>query len=100
MAGDSGNNGDAATLIANPPSRSVVKPLVPLAAVLVLSAVFAGCVGDAVDPQTSNTVVQRRAVPVVNLNASLLDAAQFAADQRFGEDRPLTLEDLEGLLPV
>ena len=77
-----------------------MKPLVPLVAVLVLSAAFAGCADDVVDPQTSNAVVQRRAVPVVNLNASLMDTARFAVDERFGEDRPLTVGDLEGLLPV
>jgi hypothetical protein len=77
-----------------------VKPFVSFIAVLFLSAAFAGCADQATDPQTSNSLVQRRAVPVVNLNASLLDTARFAADQRFGEDRPLTLEDLDGLLPI
>lgn len=77
-----------------------MKPLVPFVAVLVLSVAFAGCTADPVDPQSSNAVVQKRAIPVINLNASLLDAAQFAVDERFGEDRPLTLDDLKGLLPV
>jgi hypothetical protein len=77
-----------------------VRILQVLAVAFLLGVVsFAGCLSAGEDLAPTSAAKVRKAVPVINLNASLLDAAQFAADERFGPDRPLTLQDIPGLLP-
>lgn len=70
-----------------------------LVALLFIAAGFAGCTSDSGASEDIPPIIQRRGVPVANLNASLLDTARFAVDARFGPDEPLTLEDIPRLLP-
>lgn len=73
--------------------------IIPFLAGLFVLGAFSGCLGAEDGAAKSGLPVLRRAVPVINLNVSLLDTARFAADERFGPDRPLTLKDIPDLLP-
>ncbi|HLE46834.1 MAG TPA: M14 family zinc carboxypeptidase, partial [Candidatus Thermoplasmatota archaeon] len=74
--------------------------LVALVSLVFLAGSFSGCLsGDEPQAKEDPKARLRRGASVINLNASLLDTAQFAADERFGPDRPLTQQDIPGLLP-
>ncbi|MBI2077294.1 MAG: hypothetical protein HYT80_02830 [Euryarchaeota archaeon] len=76
--------------------RSTVAVLV----VVLLASSVAGCLeGGGAKDDPARAPRAKYGASVINLNASLLDTARFAADERFGPDRPLTIQDLSALLP-